>query len=188
MKRCLPIVLCLLLPNTAFAGFYYEFGFLNGGDRLVTGNAPANIFPGEDAVKAGSGRKLAFGWHELFGKRRTHFFSASVGFLEDDIDSTEGDASLETTSIDAIYGYRLNPHRLGFGLSFHQSPDFKQDIDSTTESKISFENAAGFLLQYSYEYTPAFHIGVRYIDMEYEANDLEIDASGVGLLMMLTSF
>ena len=182
------MALCLFLPNIAFAGFYYEFGFLNGGDALVTGNAPSNIFPSEDTIKAGSGRKLAFGWHDLLGKRRTRFFSASLGLLEDDIDSAGGDASLETISIDAIYGYRFNPHRLGLGLSLHQSPDFEQDIDSTIESKISFENATGFLLQYSYEYTPAFHIGVRYVDMEYEAKDLEVDASGVGLLMILTSF
>ena len=182
------MVLCSFLPGIAFAGFYYEFGFLNGGDTLVSGNAPANIYPGGDDVKAGSGRKLAFGWHQLFGKRNTQFFSASLGLLEDEVDGSGGDASLETVSIDAIYGYRFNPHRLGFGLSVHQSPDFEQDIDSAIESKISFENANGFLLQYSYEYTPAFHIGVRYIDMEYEASDLEIDASGVGLLMMLTSF
>jgi len=188
MRKFLLILVCLLAPNFALAGFYYEFGFLNGGDTLVTGNAPANIFPGEDVIKAGSGRKLAFGWHELLGKRRTRFISASVGFLEDEIDSTGGDASLDTISIDAIYGYRFNPHRLGLGLSFHQSPDFKQDIDLTTETKISFKNASGFLFQYSYEYTPAFHIGVRYLDIKYEAKDLEIDASGVGLLMILTSF
>lgn len=178
----------MLLPNLAVAGFYYEYGFINGGDTLITGNAPANIYPGEDAIKAGSGRKLALGIHKLFGERRTRFFSISLGLLEDEIDASEGDASLETVSIDAIYGFRFNPHRLGFGLSLHQSPDFKQDIDSSSQSKIAFESAHGLLLQYSYEYTPAFHIGIRYIDMDYEADDLEIDASGIGLFMMLTSF
>jgi len=188
MNRFLFTLLCLFLPNLAVAGFYYEYGFINGGDTLINANAPANIFPGEDAIKAGSGRKLALGIHELLGKRRTRFYSISLGLLEDDLDASEGDASLETVSIDAIYGFRFNPHRLGVGLSLHQGPDFKQDINSSSQSKISFENASGILLQYSYEYTPAFHIGIRYIDMDYEAEDLEIDASGIGLLMMLTSF
>lgn len=181
-------MLCFLPPNLAVAGFYYEYGFINGGDTLITANAPANIFPGEDAIKAGSGRKLALGIHELLGVRRNRFFSISLGLLEDEIDASEGDASLKTVSIDAIYGFRFNPHRLGFGLSLHRSPDFKQDISSSSQSAIEFASEPGILLQYSYEYTPAFHIGIRYIDMEYEAEDLKVDASGIGLFMMLTSF
>jgi hypothetical protein len=78
-------------------------------------------------------------------------------------------------------------HRFGLGASYHIDPEYKEKIDGQPRIKAEFDDALGLVMQYSYALSPVFHVGLRYTEMDYEINDVELDASSFGIFMALNT-
>jgi hypothetical protein len=182
------IILFVLSPGLVKAGFYFELDFESGGDTLASASGN-NSFLGdyERDLDIGGGGKLAIGIHNILGESKNRSLSFALGHLSDSIDASNGDADYDTVTFDAIYRFHFESHRFGLGASYHIDPEYKEKIDGQPRIKAEFDDALGLVMQYSYALSPVFHVGLRYTEMDYEINDVELDASSFGIFMALNT-
>ena len=185
MKNIFIILLLLSLPATVQSGIYLEVGLESGGETFATASGGNDDFSFDEDLNIGGGFKFAIGIHNIVGKYDGGSISLSLGYLWDSIDADNGDADFDTITFDAIYNLRLNLHRLGIGASYHIGPEYRDDIDGFDKTDIDFDDSLGLILQYSYEITPGFYIGIRHTEMDYEAHGNSVDASSTGLFLVL---
>jgi len=190
MKKVLILLSLLIASNTSTAGFYFEFGFEDGGDTLISSEAQfsyGSTYDYEKDLNVGGGGKLAIGVHNLLGEDSDRSLSFSLGYLQDSIDAGNGDADYDTFTFDAIYGFHFDSHRFGVGASYHIGPEYKADVDGFPSVKVEFDDALGVIIQYSYAFTPSFQLGLRLTEMDYEVHDVTLDAGSIGLFIAYTS-
>lgn len=181
-------ILLALSPGPVKAGFYFELGFENGGDTLASVSG-SDSFLGdyERDLDIGGGGKLAIGIHNILGENKDRSLSFALGYLSDSIDASNGDADYDTVTFDAIYVFHFEAHGFGLGASYHIGPEYKDKTDGQPSIKLEFDDALGLVMQYSYAVSPVFHVGLRYTEMDYEINDVELDASSFGIFMSLNT-
>ena len=165
----------LTLASVARAELYMEFGFQGGGDTLISTNSGEGLY-------TGGGFKFAIGVQNKVGKNG-ETLSLSLGYLSEEIDTSNGTAEISTLNLDAIYSYRIFNHRFGFGASYHIDPTYSNNIVGLPPFKIEFDDALGLILQYSYVLNSRFQISTRYTLMDYEASGLSLDASSFGIFL-----
>ncbi len=170
------IGLGLIIPS-ARASLYLEFAFEEGGERMASSrNGPQ--------VNAGGGLKFAAGLQLPIDEQGGNSLRLVAGYLVDGFDEDIGEVDLETYTFDAVFIVNRGPHAFGIGNSLHFSPEYRErpaGFDSTFT--IDFDNASGLLLQYGYQYSGRMELGLRYLDIEYEANGASIDAGGFGVYL-----
>jgi hypothetical protein len=189
MGRGLIVLILLFIPEISIGGVYIEFSFENGGDTLISAEGSNEYFGSYDRdLDVGGGGKLAIGVHNIFGENNDRSLILSLGYLQDSIDASNGDADYDTVTFDAIYGFHFNSHRLGIGATYHIGPEYKEDIDGFPSFTVEFDDAPGLIIQYTYAYTPAFQFGLRLTEMDYEVGDVTLDASSVGIFLAYTWF
>ena len=175
LAKFVVMAILLTLASAARAEFYTEFGFQNGGDTLISTNSGEGLY-------TGGGFKFAIGVQNKVGKNG-ETLSLSLGYLSEEIDTSNGTAEISTLNLDAIYSYRIFNHRFGFGASYHIDPTYSNNIVGLPPFKIEFDDALGLILQYSYVRISRFQISTRYTLMDYEASGLSLDASSFGIFL-----
>ena len=183
-------ILLVLSPGHVKAGLYFEFDFESGGDTLASASGSTDFWGGGDYERdldIGGGNKLAVGIHNILGENNDRSLSFALGYLSDSIDASNGDADYDTVTFDALYGFHFEAHRFGLGASYHIGPEFKGKFDDQPRVTAEFDDALGLVMQYSYAVSPVFHVGLRYTEMDYEINDVELDASSFGIFIALTT-
>lgn len=174
------------LPGTAQSEIYLEIGLEGGGETFVTATRSNDDFSFDQDLNIGGGVKIAAGIHKIVGENDGGSVSLALGYLWDSIDADNGDADFSTITLDAIYNLRLNRHRLGIGASYHIGPEYQDDLDGFAKTNIDFDDSLGLILQYSYEITPGFYLGLRHTEMDYEVHGNSVDASSIGLFLAYT--
>ncbi|UCH40373.1 MAG: hypothetical protein JSU67_01320 [Gammaproteobacteria bacterium] len=189
MGRVLIILIFLFVPGISSGGVYFELGIEGGGDTLISAEADDDYYYSYDQdLNVGGGFKLAIGMHNIFGENNNRSLSLSLGYLFDSIEASNGDADYDTTTFDAIYAFHFGSHRLGIGATYHIGPEYKEDVDGYPSVRVEFDDAPGLIVQYSYAYTTAFQFGLRYTEMDYEVDDVTLDASSFGFFIAYTWF
>ncbi len=159
--------------NAAYADLYYELGFEGGGDDLISTNT-------DQTISAGSGVKIAIGLQNFINEEATKSYRITLGYLFDSIDAVNGEAEIDTVTVDALYIFNSGPHSFGVGGTLHMSPEYSDSIDGFSSLTVKFDDAFGLLLQYGYHISPGFEMGLRYSDLDYEVSSYSLDAGGVG--------
>jgi len=188
MGREVIILILLFIPGISIGGVYLEFSFESGGDTLISAEQHSIYGPYDRDLDVGGGAKLAIGVHNIFGENNDRSLILSLGYLQNSIDASNGDADYDTVTFDAIYGFHFNSHRLGIGATYHIGPEYKEDIDGFPSLTVEFDDAPGLIIQYTYAYTPAFQFGLRLTEMDYEVGDVTLDASSAGIFLAYTWF
>jgi hypothetical protein len=185
MSRAL-IFLSFFIPGISTAGFYFELGLESGGDTLISAESHFDYYGSHDYeqdLDVGGGGKLSIGIHNTFGENDDRSLSLALGYLQDSIDASNGDADYDTVTFDTIYGFHFDSHRLGAGISYHIGPEYKADVDGFPSVRVEFDDALGLIIQYSYAFNSGIHMGLRLTEMDYEVNDVTIDAGSVGIFI-----
>ena len=169
-------LLLSLFVSTADAAFYFEMALEGGGDELIGTNT-------SDEINAGGGVKFAVGTSNWINAEETSAIRLTVGYMFDNIDASNGDADFETLTFDAVWLTTSGPHAFGIGGTLHMSPEYKDDVDGFAPLKVEFDDAYGVVLQYAYQVTPGIEFGARLTEIDYEANNAEVDAGGFGLYL-----
>lgn len=157
-------------PITPFVAGSLHFG----GDTLASAS---NGFEDTD-LDAGGGIAARLGIN--FAASPELEMEASLGIKFNRIDADDGDASVVSFPIDGLVFARVNEHRFGAGIAVHLAPEF--EIDSSNGSgTVEFDDAVGWILQYDYQTSPNFRVGVRYTGIDYEVDDESFDASNFSI-------
>lgn len=174
MTKLIVSAILLTLASTVQAKPYFELSIEGGGETLISSS--------DYFLSAGGGFKFALGVQNEVGEYGESL-SLSLGYLFDDMEASNGTAEISTLTLDAIYSIQMDNHRFGAGGSYHIGPTYKDEIAGFSPLKIDFDNALGLVLQYSYTIRPGFQIGVRITEMDYEVNNLSLDASSFGIFL-----
>ena len=185
MKKILIVLFLLSLPGTVQSEIYFEIALEGGGETFATAESSNDYYSFDEDLNIGGGFKFAVGILKIVGENDGGSISLALGYLWNSIDADNGDADFSTITLDAIYNFRLNQHRLGIGPSYHIGPEYHDDIDGFAKTNIDFDDSLGLILQYSYEMTPGFYFGIRRTEMDYEAHGVSADASSTGLFFVL---
>lgn len=175
MKKFIVSFLLSTLASTAQAEIYLEIGYEGGGETLISSTAGSE-------VNAGGGINYVLGIQNEVGEKGKSL-SLALGYMIQSAHASNGTAEISTFTFDANFSIPVNRHRIGAGASYHMSPTYEHDIDGFPRLKIDLGDALGFVLQYSYAYSPRFQIGARVTEMDYEVNGDSLDASSFGLFM-----
>ena len=178
MPRTVRLLFCLInlgmIMPAAQAGPYIEFALEEGGDRM------ASSLQGQE-VNAGGGLKFSAGLQTRIGDQGHTAIRLAAGYLFDGFEASIGEVDFSTVTIDALLILRRGAHVFGIGGSTHLSPDYSEKPTGFTRFDIEFDDATGLLLHYGYRFLPRMELGLRYLDMQYEATNYRYDASTVGL-------
>lgn len=178
MKQAGFALLFLFFSNFAMAGIYFEISLEEGGEKLASA-ADYSLYDSD--VNLGGGFKMAGGYYRAFGQDARNSLSLALGYLS----AENNDAEFKTTTFDAIYNYQVGSHRLGIGAGYHIEPRTRGDTEISSSSRLEFDDSTGLILQYSFEMSSGFGVGLRYTDMEYETNGASFDASSFGVFFAI---
>ncbi|WP_372742926.1 hypothetical protein [Neptunomonas sp.] len=189
MKRFSCLFVFLFLPEAVYSDTYFELSVEEGGETYASAEGPASYsgydFTRESDVNLGGGLKLAIGAENFIGESEgedaAKALTYSIGFIRRRLDASNGDASFDVFTVDAIFNWLYRNHQVGIGASLHLNPKFESEIDGFSPVNIKFDDALGLVLQYRYQLFPGFLLGIRLTEMEYEAGSIADDASSIGL-------
>jgi len=99
----------------------------------------------------------------------------SIGYHFDEVSADNGDITFERYPLELIPFYNIRNHRLGAGLSYHLSPEL--DLGELDGSKVEFDNALGWLIEYDYSFSGwqsgGFVVGLRYLWIDYKVEKVD---------------
>lgn len=148
-----------------------------GGDDLVD-----VTFTNGDTDDIDAGGLLTLSAGVIFDSEvsETH---VTLGYKFDTINAVNGDVDWKRFPVDVVYLHKIKKFRLGGGLTYHFSPELKgSGVASAIQA--DYDDALGFLIQTSYNFTDNYSLGLRYTIIEYEGDGLlDRDGNSVGLIM-----
>ena len=154
-----------------------SLGFTQGGDTLGTYRVE---FLGDTSdVDVDAGDSLFF-----YGGLQIRWPKAHVGMLlqgglaATGVGNSEDGVDFKRWPIEAIGFVEAGRFRFGVGATQHISPTF--DEDGIGNLRVEFDNAGGWIAQAEFSSGPAA-IGLRYTDISYDIDFLEIDGKSWGL-------
>jgi len=174
-RHLVMLVAVLAWSGALHADLYLELGFDSGGDRLASTTTG-------DSINAGGGVKFAIGTQNRLGDGSTAIRFAA-GYLFDSLDAIDGSADFSAITLDGVYLMDSGPHTFGIGATWHMSPEYSQTGGGYADIDIKFDDAVGLLLEYGYSFDNGFKVGARYTDLNYDANNISLDASSFGLFI-----
>jgi hypothetical protein len=173
------------LPSVENTSGFILYGALTfGGDALAT----ASNDDGDDMdLDAGGLFHFGMGYEKRFGWGGIR---ATGGYKFDTLNAENGDADITRFPLEGIvYKTFAARHNLGGGLVYEMSPKFEMNIDDAGSIDVDFDDAAGFMIYYGFTMVNTLELGVRYTNIEYEADFLEaVDASNFGLYINFMPF
>ncbi|MDJ0777736.1 MAG: hypothetical protein QNJ85_07730 [Gammaproteobacteria bacterium] len=186
MKKMWFALFLLALPCLASADIYLEIGLEGGGETFASASSSDDDFSFDQDLNIGGGFKLAGGYARILGEESDKSISLAFGYLWDSIDADNGDAEFDTFTVDAIFNLHFDNHHVGIGATYHIDPHYEDDIDGLPDTDIDFDDAAGLILQYRYQFTDGFYFGLRRTEIDYEIGSSSFDASSTGLFVVFT--
>ncbi len=183
MQNIFLAIFLLLIIGIAKAELFFEGSIEGGGETFATAESSNDFYSFDDDLNIGGGTKVAIGIQNMVGEEALGSLSLALGYIWDRIDADNGDADFSTVTFDVIYIRHFNKHRLGIGASYHIGPEYEEDIDGSIPFDLDFDDSLGFILKYGYEINQGLQIGARYTVMEYEFNDIDVDADSFGLFL-----
>lgn len=155
-----------------------------GGDDLVTTTTTD--------LKAGGG--ITFGAGASISPTDSSVsFRVVIHYLFDTVDFTSPNGEAESDSFPLEFSIfnSWDRHELGAGVTSHLNSSHEICFDSGGCSEIDFDNSTGVFLQYNYIFSRAetasmttdTYIGLKIKTMDYEYNNVTIDANSVGLYL-----
>jgi hypothetical protein len=110
---------------------------------------------------------------------------ATLGYKFDKVNGSNGTIEFTRIPLDVVASWAPGNHRLGAGATFHLAPRFKCDAAGVCGDSISFNTAAGAIIQYAYVLRPGssvgFEFGLRGTLIRYASSDVPTqNGSGVG--------
>lgn len=188
MREIAVVFLFLLTPSISYGDFYFETGLEGGGEslaRIEWTEGYHYYLPDSQNLRLGGDVSFAIGYQLKPGESGEHSVSIALGYIWDKLDGDNGEAEFDVTTLEAIYSRHFDRHRLGIGVSYHADPSYEDDIEGSPPNKIDFEDATGLVLRYTYDAFEAggFHVGLRFTEMDYEADSESFDASSWGIFL-----
>ncbi len=192
--RCLmPLLLAIALPAQAHLQPYrqhrevyglFSAGFTGGGEDLVKLRFERG---GSENVEAGG--EIVFGGGVIFAPRDSVLqYQFTLNYHSDGALAENGEVSFDRFPLEALLFFAEGRHRAGFGLSYHLSPELEIDIDGSPRETVDFEDALGIVVEYNFEISPQFLLGLRYTDIDYEVDgspSTSVDGNHAGLLFYI---
>jgi len=163
----------------------FSVGYESGGETIgsftFTDGSTENL-------TAGGGLSIAGGMYAPL--RRGFGILATLGYKYETVNASN--ATIEFTRIPLEFlavkdlGGR---HDIAAGMTYHLSPTYSCSGSSATgcNRNITFDDAMGFLAEYSYSFGQRDHrgmkIGVRYTNIQYKTSTISVDGSSTGLFI-----
>lgn len=150
-----------------------QIGYAFGGEDLIE-------VSGESDFQAGDGVEASLGVLVDLAPQTSLELSAGVKVNDEDYDN--GDGNFTRFPLTATLFIEPVPElRLGAGLTYHVNPEFDGRVGFSTVNT-EFDDAAGFVLQADWQFSPQVYAGLRYTGIEYEGDSVngEIDGSALG--------
>ena len=194
ISRILFIIL-LTLSGSSYADYYLGASIESGGEFLASSTLGKT-------VDSGGGVKFEIGLHHSFNSASS--IRLGVGYLLDEINATNGEASIDALTADAQYLWNISKyHHIGFGVTTHFQPEYKfyftpdaNSSDKAVSGNINFQTVVGSSIQYGYTLLTGFHVGIRYTKLMYKIENMsdtetgfadgggfELNADGIGLFI-----
>ncbi len=160
-----------------------------GGDELVE-LMVEDFFGDEDNEEVKAGELISFAGGAAFQIPQTSIqLQGTVGYHVDGIFADNGDVEFSRFPVELMAFYRFNKHRFGLGVTEHLNPKLELDLDYGVNTETEYDDAFGLIAQYDYRVTTFFAVGVRFVDIEYEAensgvfhfDNSKVDGSHIGV-------
>lgn len=159
-----------------------SIGLTFGGDDLATAKTDDGDY--KDDVEAGGLIYLGGGLKYNFANS-PFSIQGVLGYHFDFVDADNGDAWFTRNFFDLLGIYRFGQHCIGLGATQHFNAEY--EIDSDLEDlTVDFDDANGFIIEYTYLASPYVGISVRYTDIEYDFSDYDVDSidgNNIGLFI-----
>jgi outer membrane protein W len=143
-------------------------GYDVGGDRLGT----VSVNGSDTNVNTNKGVAFTIGAAMVNDEAKQFETSATIGYKTGGPKADNGTVSFSSIPLTIMQYYRPNDMRLGVGLNYNISPEYKQSIDGRTDNGgISFDDTLGLVAQIGWA-PPAqkFSIDLRYTSIKYKAS------------------
>jgi len=118
---------------------------------------------------------------------------ALIYYLFDTVEFTDpdGEASADAFPVELGLFHSWNKHEIGVGLSHHLNPSHELEFTNIASGTVDFEDASGLFLQYNYIFSQASsssngnntYVGIKYTDMDYELENVSVDAGSLGIYL-----
>lgn len=189
-QSALVLLSLLQIPSLAIAnsampvdmGGVINMGLTFGGDKLATAE-----FTDGDSEDIDAGELLFFSGGVTATQNEIQY-QVTIGYYFDQANGDNGEINFTRYPLDLLAFWKQEKFRIGGGITYHISPQFKVDIDGASENrKDKYNDAFGFALQADYIFISNATLGIRLTSIKYESsNELEFsDKSGdsVGIVL-----
>ena len=143
-------------------------GYAVGGDRL--GSVSVN----GSNINVNTNKGVAFSVGASITNDDAKQFEtvASIGFKTGGPRAENGTVAFTSLPLTLMQHYRPNDMRLGLGVSYNISPEYKQNIDGQNDNgSLSFDDALGLVAQLGWApVAQKYSIDLRYTSIKYTAN------------------
>lgn len=131
-----------------------------GGDELGT-----IIFENDEEQEISSGNGLTFTAGIDYPLPTSNFgVKAGLGYKVSFSKANNADVKKSAIPLDIIPYYQIKRHKIGAGITYHINPTMDWD---TLGPKWEFDNALGYMMEYSYEFT-SLQLSAAYTIIEYK--------------------
>ena len=106
----------------------------------------------------------------------------SIGLNFDSFLDESEETSLTRLPLELLAFYNISKHRIGTGISYHVNPALQLDLDDAYLNADA-DNTFGLVVEYGYDVTDTIIFGVRYLNIDYEFEDVSetLDGSHAGI-------
>ncbi|KAF0191828.1 MAG: hypothetical protein FD165_1551 [Gammaproteobacteria bacterium] len=147
-------------------------GISGGGDDLVTTS--------DGDLQAGG--LLYFGAGLTYEPENNPLiYRTTIGYKFNfvEFDTPSGESTLTSLPIDVLGLYRTGRTMFGAGLVYDVNPEWELCIGGC--ATVKFDDAVGYAFEFDYDLSDTGFFGLRYTDIDYEANGAKLDASNIRL-------
>ncbi len=146
------------------------------------------ISAGGDDLVTTSDRDLQAGGLLYFGAGLTYepennplIYRTTIGYKFNfvEFDTPSGESTLTSLPIDFLGLYRTGRTMFGVGLVYDVNPEWELCIGGC--ATVKFDDAVGYAFEFDYDLSDTGFFGLRYTDIDYEANGAKLDASNIRL-------
>ena len=146
-------------------------GLTAGGDKLGT-----IVYQDGDTADINAGDLVHIYGGFTYSHSPMFESKVTIGYHFDEATASNGTVTFSRIPIEYVASYVIDNHRIGGGLAYHTNT--KLDESDFGYSDVKFDDALGFLVEYSYQFVSWFNVAVRYEAIEYKVSDPYITFNG----------
>lgn len=188
-KITVTVVTFFCLMAEALADTYaIEPGWVLGGAYTVGGDTVAQvevvtIFDDYDTEELKAGGTFYFYGGYMWPIRRdgqgATALQLTLGYHFDFVTAGDDSVSFDRYPVDAMLYRFYGGWRFGPGITYHLSPTV--DLKDAGGPEFSFDDSVGFIFEIGREISSFQYISLRYTDLDYSINGVDVDGSNIGL-------